>query len=116
MIRSGRSRAAATLDAALPGSGGDAAGLDHRLQAARAPREFAAASGALFAAVDARAGTHLVDLEYARGDRLRATGRFFLKLAPYWQPDLVRVAVTFDRPLGESSALTLCPKPEGDDS
>ncbi|GHD65050.1 type II secretion system protein L [Luteimonas padinae] len=66
------SRAAATLDAALPGSGGDAAGLDRRLQAAHAPREFAAASGALFAAVDARPGTHLVDLEYARGDRLRA--------------------------------------------
>ena len=55
-------------------------------------------------------------LRIERGDRLRATGRFFLKLAPYWQPDLVRVAVTFDRPLGESSALTLCPKPEGDDS
>lgn len=55
-------------------------------------------------------------LRIERGDRLRATGRFFLKLAPYWQPDLVRVAVTFDRPLGESSALTLCPKPEGDGS
>jgi alginate biosynthesis protein AlgX len=51
-----------------------------------------------------------------RGDRLRATGRFFLKLAPYWQPDLVRVDVRFDRPLGESSAITLCPTPKGDDS
>ena len=51
-----------------------------------------------------------------RADRLRATGRFFLKLAPFWQPDLVRVAVSFDRPLGESSAVTLCPTPEGDDS
>lgn len=66
------SRATATLDAALPGSAGDAAGLDERLRTARAPRGFAAASGALFAAVHARPGTHLVDLEYARGDRLRA--------------------------------------------
>ncbi|WP_374645558.1 alginate O-acetyltransferase [Tabrizicola sp.] len=51
-----------------------------------------------------------------RGDRLRATGRFFLRLEPYWRPDLTRVAVTFDRPLRETSALTLCPTPKGDDS
>lgn len=55
-------------------------------------------------------------LRLERSDRLRATGRFFLKLAPYWQPDLTRIAVSFDRPLGKSSALTLCPPPKGDAS
>lgn len=51
-----------------------------------------------------------------RGDRLRATGRFFLRLQPYWMPDLARIAVTFDRPLGEASTLTLCPPSKGDAS
>jgi alginate biosynthesis protein AlgX len=51
-----------------------------------------------------------------RSDRLRATGRFFLKLEPYWHPDLVKVAVTFDRPLSDTSALNLCPTPKGDAS
>lgn len=51
-----------------------------------------------------------------RSDRLRATGRFFLRLDPYWHPDLVKVAVRFDRPLTDSSALTLCPTPKGDAS
>lgn len=51
-----------------------------------------------------------------RSDRLRATGRFFLRLEPYWHPDLNRIAVTFDRPLGETSSLTLCPPPKGDAS
>ena len=51
-----------------------------------------------------------------RGERLRATGRFFLKLEPYWLPDLTRVAVTFDRPLRETSNLTLCPPSKGDAS
>lgn len=55
-------------------------------------------------------------LRIERGDRIRATGRFFLKLEPYWRPDLTRVAVTFDRPLRETSTLTLCPTPKGDDS
>jgi alginate biosynthesis protein AlgX len=51
-----------------------------------------------------------------RSDRLRATGRFFLRLEPYWHPDLTRIAVTFDRPLGETSSLTLCPPSKGDAS
>lgn len=55
-------------------------------------------------------------LRIERGDRMRATGRFFLRLEPYWLPDLSRVAVTFDRPLRETSTLTLCPTPKGDDS
>lgn len=55
-------------------------------------------------------------LRIERGDRMRATGRFFLRLEPYWLPDLTRVAVTFDRPLRETSTLTLCPTPKGDDS
>lgn len=48
-----------------------------------------------------------------RSDRLRATGRFFLRLEPYWLPDLTQVAVTFDRPLGETSSLNLCPPLKG---
>ena len=51
-----------------------------------------------------------------RGERLRATGRFFLRLTPYWLPDLTRVAVEFDRPLGDTSAITLCPPIKGDAS
>jgi alginate biosynthesis protein AlgX len=51
-----------------------------------------------------------------RSDRLRATGRFFLRLEPFWRPDLTQVSVTFDRPLGESSSLTLCPPLKGDAS
>lgn len=51
-----------------------------------------------------------------RSDRLRATGRFFLRLEPYWHPDLVKVAVSFDRPLTDTSALALCPTPKGDAS
>lgn len=51
-----------------------------------------------------------------RGDRLRATGRFFLRLEPYWLPDLTRVAVTFDRPLRDTSTLNLCPPAKGDAS
>lgn len=51
-----------------------------------------------------------------RSDRLRATGRFFLKLEPYWHPDLVKVEVSFDRALGDTSALTLCPTQKGDAS
>ncbi|MDP3193904.1 hypothetical protein [Tabrizicola sp.] len=55
-------------------------------------------------------------LRIERSDRLRATGRFFLKLEPYWHPDLVKVAVRFDRPLTDTSALTLCPTQKGDAS
>ena len=51
-----------------------------------------------------------------RSDRLRATGRFYLNLAPFWRPDLTRVSVSFDRPLTEASSLTLCPTPKGDAS
>jgi alginate biosynthesis protein AlgX len=55
-------------------------------------------------------------VQIERGERLRATGRFFLKLEPYWLPDLTRVAVTFDRPLRDTSTLTLCPPLKGDAS
>jgi alginate biosynthesis protein AlgX len=55
-------------------------------------------------------------VEIERGERLRATGRFFLRLEPFWLPDLTRVAVTFDRPLRENSTLTLCPPLKGDAS
>lgn len=51
-----------------------------------------------------------------RSDRLRATGRFFLRLEPFWQPGLTQVSVTFDRPLGDTSSLTLCPPQKGDAS
>ncbi|KAF0114540.1 MAG: Alginate biosynthesis protein AlgX [Rhodobacteraceae bacterium] len=51
-----------------------------------------------------------------RSDRLRATGRFFLRIDPYWLPDLTSIAVTFDRPLAETSSLTLCPPSKGDAS
>ena len=46
--------------------------LVHGLDEARAPRAFAGATGALFAAVSARAGTHVEELEYQRGALLRA--------------------------------------------
>lgn len=51
-----------------------------------------------------------------RGDRLRATGRFFLRLEPFWRPDLTRVSVSFDRPLDDASTLSLCPPLKGDAS
>ncbi|HLQ20047.1 MAG TPA: alginate O-acetyltransferase [Tabrizicola sp.] len=51
-----------------------------------------------------------------RPDRLRATGRFFLRLEPYWSRDLVQVSVGFDRPLTDNSTLTLCPTQKGDAS
>ena len=67
------SRAERTLREAFPAADDTRAdALQARLQAAREPAVFAAASGALFAAVAARPGTHLVELEYQRGDRLRA--------------------------------------------
>jgi general secretion pathway protein L len=67
------SRAVATVRAALPAAA-DAPpeALRTHLQAAREPQAFAAASGALLAAVAGRPGTYLVDVEYQRGDRLRA--------------------------------------------
>lgn len=51
-----------------------------------------------------------------RSDRLRPTGRFFLRLEPFWRPDLTKVSVSFDRPLGDTSTLTLCPPLKGDAS
>lgn len=56
------------------------------------------------------------NIRIERSDRLRATGRFFLRLEPFWRPDLTRVSVTFDRSLGETSSLTLCPPLKGDAS
>ena len=70
------SRAAATLQAALPAGAAEAAtpgALRARLADAQAPEGFAAASGALLAAVAARPGARLESLDYRRGDSLRAT-------------------------------------------
>lgn len=69
--RSLDARTATLLSAALPGAR-DAATPTEALRALRAPRRFAAATGSLFAAVSARPGTHLVELEYVAGDSLRA--------------------------------------------
>lgn len=69
--RSLEARADAALAAALSDAHG-AATPTESLQVLRAPRQFAAATGALFAAVSARPGTHLVALEYSAGDRVRA--------------------------------------------
>ncbi|GGK09794.1 type II secretion system protein GspL [Luteimonas terricola] len=67
------SRAEAAVREALPAARDAAPDALHlHLQAAREPRLFAAASGALFSAVAARSGSHLVELEFQRGDRLRA--------------------------------------------
>lgn len=67
------SEATAAVREALPAAGSATRdGLQSRLGAAREPQVFAAASGALFAAVDAREGTHLLELEYQRGDAVRA--------------------------------------------
>lgn len=69
-------RAAAMVQEALPAAAPraveDPDQVGERLRAALEPRAFAAATGALFAAVAARPETHLVELEYRRGDRLRA--------------------------------------------
>lgn len=70
------SRAADTLQAALPAAAAGSATpetLHARLADAQAPQAFAAASGALFAAVAARPGARLESLDYHRGDSLRAT-------------------------------------------
>ncbi len=72
-----QARTAVTVQHALPTAAGastdNPAALRAHIQAAQAPRAFAAASGALFAAVSARTGTHLATLDYQRGDHLRAT-------------------------------------------
>lgn len=68
------SHAADSIREALPAStaGAGSEALARHLDAAREPRAFATASGALFAAVAAHPGMHLEELEYQRGDRLRA--------------------------------------------
>lgn len=65
--------------------------------------------------LETAAGTRRA-VQIERGERLRATGRFFLKLDPYWLPDLTRVTVTFDRPVRDNTTLTLCPPEKGDAS
>lgn len=49
-----------------------------------------------------------------RGDRLRATGRFYLSLGAFWTPGLHAVTVTFDRPVTDATTLSLCPQDQGD--
>jgi alginate biosynthesis protein AlgX len=73
--------------------------------------------GARVAAVTLETGAGIRrTVRIERSDRQRATGRFFLGLEPYWHPDLVKVAVSFDRPLTDTSTLTLCPTRKGDAS
>jgi alginate biosynthesis protein AlgX len=43
-----------------------------------------------------------------RSDRMLASGRFFKPLGSIWHPDLTTLAVTFDRPVSDTSTLTLC--------
>lgn len=51
-----------------------------------------------------------------RSDRILASGRFFKPLGSIWHPDLTSMTVTFDRPVGKTSTLTLCPSPRKDAS
>jgi alginate biosynthesis protein AlgX len=51
-----------------------------------------------------------------RGDRLRATGRFYLGLSGFYVPGLHRVHVTFDRPVAEGAQISLCLNEKGDAS
>ncbi len=52
-----------------------------------------------------------------RGDRLRATGRFYLDLGAFWMPDLADLRVRFDRPLAPAPetppGIFLCRTQEG---
>lgn len=43
-----------------------------------------------------------------RTDRMLASGRFFKPLGSIWHPDLTTLTVTFDRPVTDTSSLTLC--------
>lgn len=66
-------RAVDAIHTALPATAtADPSTTAALLQAAREPQDLTLASGALFAAVAAQPGTHLLELEYHRGDRLRA--------------------------------------------
>lgn len=66
-------RAVDAIRTALPAAAtADASTTAELLQAAREPQGFTAASAALFATVASVPGTHLLELEYHRGDRLRA--------------------------------------------
>ncbi|MDT8857105.1 hypothetical protein RNZ50_19115 [Paracoccaceae bacterium Fryx2] len=49
-----------------------------------------------------------------RSDRMLASGRFFKPLGSIWHPDLTALTVTFDRPVGDASTLTLCPSSRKD--
>jgi alginate biosynthesis protein AlgX len=51
-----------------------------------------------------------------RGDRLRATGRFYLSLRAFYVPGLHRVHVTFDRPVADGAKISLCLNEKGDAS
>ena len=51
-----------------------------------------------------------------RGDRLRATGRFYLGLSAFYAPGLHRIHVTFDRPVAKGATITLCLNEKGDAS
>ncbi|NKB28333.1 MAG: hypothetical protein GKR99_12565 [Rhodobacteraceae bacterium] len=51
-----------------------------------------------------------------RGDRLRATGRFYQPLLSLWSDDIAEVQVTFDRPVSDVASLSICRTTKDDPS
>jgi alginate biosynthesis protein AlgX len=51
-----------------------------------------------------------------RGDRLRATGRYFLSLGGIPADAFGKVSVTFDAPIGEATTLSVCKTKTGEQS
>ena len=107
-----------TLDAVADGDAGLVADLGtHQL----GPEDAIFAD---FGAESARSATFTLDgpdglirrATVDRGDRLRATGRFYLGLSAFYVPGLHRVHVTFDRPVAEGAKITLCLNEKGDAS
>ncbi len=61
---------------------------------------------------DGQMSTRSVD----RGDRLRATGRFYLSLGSLPTTSFSKVSVKFDTALGESTSLSVCKSKPGEDT
>jgi alginate biosynthesis protein AlgX len=51
-----------------------------------------------------------------RSDRMAASGRFFKPMASFWHSDPTTLTVTFDRPVKDTSTLTVCPSSRKDAS
>lgn len=107
-----------TLQAEPDGKNGIVADLgEHQLgpeDAVFADFGAATARGATFTldGPDGLVRTSTID----RGDRLRATGRFYLGLSAFYVPGLHRIHVVFDRPVAEGAQITLCLNEKGDAS